>query len=298
MQLTAAPPDPTTPPARVPAGPDPAAELPLTVIDGRTTWTVGDVREMWRFRELFFFLTLRDIKIRYKQTIFGVGWSVFQPLATVAVFVVFLGKLGHTADGIEDYTLFCLCGVLPWMYFQNATSNAANSLTGNERLVTRTYFPRVFLPASNVGAATFDFAIALLVLAGWAVAAGPPPTWRLLLLPGLIGLLAATAFGFGTLLSALIASQRDFRYLLSFGIQLWMFATPCIYLKADAFTDRTRELLQLNPLYGLILNFRNAVMGWPVEWPALAISAAAGLATVVFGAVYFRKVETTLADTL
>ncbi len=280
-----------------PAGED--ADLPLTVIEGRHTWTAADAREVWRFRELLYFLTLRDIKLRYKQTIFGVGWSVFQPLATVLVFAVCFGYLGKIADGFQgSYTLFILCGVLPWTYFANATTNAANSLVGNERLVTKTYFPRVFLPASNVGAATFDFFVAILVLAVWLVVAGPPPTWRLVLAPALVGLLGLTAFGFGTLLSALIATQRDFRYLLTFGMQLWMFATPCIYLPAETYGARAQDLLQLNPLYGIVLNFRNSLLGTPLDWPALGISAAFALAIITLGLMYFRRVENTMADTL
>ena len=274
-------------------------EPPLTVIEGRNSWTAADAREIWRFRELFYFLTLRDIKLRYKQTIFGVGWSVFQPLATVLVFVVFLGKMGNFEKGFDgSYTLFVLCGVLPWKYFENATANAANSLIGNERLVTKTYFPRVFLPASNVGAATFDFGVALLVLAVWMVAAGPTPTWSLVLAPLIIALITLTAFGFGTLLSALIATQRDFRYLLTFGMQLWMFATPCIYLPPTMIQGRTAQFVQLNPLYGLVLNFRNSLLGLPIEWGPLSISIIFAVAILVFGLVYFRRVENTMADTL
>ena len=287
---------PATPPPR---GFDPHAEPPLTVIEGRNSWTVADALEIWRFRELFYFLTLRDIKLRYKQTIFGVGWSVFQPLATVLVFVVFLGQMGGLADDFAgSYTLFVLCGVLPWKYFENATANAANSLVGNERLVTKTYFPRVFLPASNVGAATFDFAVALLVLAVWLAAVGPPLTWRVALAPVIIALVTLTAFGFGTLLSALIATQRDFRYLLTFGMQLWMFATPCIYLPPSRIGERAQALAQLNPLYGLVLNFRNSLLGLPIDWPPLAVSAAFTAFIVGFGLVYFRRVENTMADTL
>ncbi len=311
MRLTETPPtlsavagDDTPPPrpaeAHAPVyAPPEAADPPLTVIEGRNWWSAADAREVWRFRELFYFLTLRDIKLRYKQTIFGVGWSVFQPLATVVVFAVFFGSMGKIADGFAgDYTLFVLCGVLPWTYFANATTNAANSLVGNERLVTKTYFPRVLLPASNVGAATFDFAIGLIVLAVWLVVAGPPPTWRLLLAPVLVALLAFTAFGFGTLLSALIATQRDFRYLLTFGMQLWMFATPCIYLPAQTYGPRAQTYLQLNPLYGLILNGRNCLLGEPIAWPALFVSAAFAAAIVGFGLMYFRRVENTMADTL
>ncbi|OWK43710.1 O-antigen export system, permease protein [Fimbriiglobus ruber] len=259
---------------------------------------MADLRELWRFRELLFFLTLRDIKLRYKQTVLGIGWSVFQPLATVIVFAVFIGVLGKVADGVENYTLFVLTGVLPWTFFANATTNAANSLIGNERLVTKTYFPRVLLPGANVGAALFDFLVALIVVAIWLVVDGPPPTWRLVLVPVMMSLLAVLAFGFGTLLSALIATQRDFRYLLTFGMQLWMFATPCIYLPAEKLGPTAQRWLTINPVYGLVLNFRNCLLGGDLHWPALAVSASISLLVLVFALIYFRRVENTMADTI
>ena len=270
-------------------------ELKLTVVEARHNWNAEDVREVWRFRELMYFLTLRDIKIRYKQTILGVGWSLLQPLATVLVFAVFLRSM---AEGVENYTLFVLCGVLPWLYFANATTNAANSLIGNERLVTRTYFPRVLLPASNVGAATFDFLVAMLVLAVWLVVDGPSPTWRLLLVPPLMALVGVTALGFGAMLSGLIAVQRDFRYLLTFGMQLWMFCTPCIYRPLSGIGPTMQQWLPLNPLYGIVLNFRACLLGEPVQWPALAVSASVSALILAVGLIYFRRVENTMADTI
>ena len=285
------PPPPDSGEPKVPEVP----ELKLTVVEARHNWNAEDVREIWRFRELLYFLTLRDIKIRYKQTILGVGWSLLQPLATVLVFAVFLGSMG---EGVENYTLFVLCGVLPWLYFANATANAANSLIGNERLVTRTYFPRILLPASNVGAATFDFLVAMLVLAAWLVVAGPAPTWRLALVPPLVALVGLTALGFGAMLSGLIAVQRDFRYLLTFGIQLWMFCTPCIYRPLSGIGPAMQQWLPLNPLYGLILNFRACLLGEPMQWGALAVSSSVAALTLAVGLIYFRRVENTMADTI
>ena len=298
--------DPTSPPPAAAAIPPPVggppaappAEPPLTVIESRANWTVADLRELWRFRELFFYLTLRDLKVRYKQTILGVGWSVFQPLATLVVFVVFFGRMGRLSEGVADYTLFVLAGVLPWTFFANAVTNAGNSLVGNERLVTKTYFPRVLLPGSNVAAALFDFAIGLALMAVWLAVAGVVPTWRLLLAPVCVLLLALTAFGVGSGLAALIATHRDFRYILGFGVQLWMFATPAIYLPPSAIGPRAQQVLPLNPAYGLILNFRASVLGEPIHWPALAVSAAVGLTAVAAGLWYFRRMESTLADTI
>ena len=276
------------------------AEPKLTIIEARETWNRDDLKELWRYRELFWHLTLRDIKIRYKQTILGLGWALVQPLATMLVFIVFIGWMGKVSAGIENYTLFVLCGVLPWTFFANAVTNSANSLLVNERLVTKIFFPRVLLPAASVGAALFDFLIGLVVVVGWVLIAGPGLSWHLPLAIGFVGLLCLTAFGFGLALSALIAVQRDFRYILTFGVQLWMFATPCIYLPPSKypFGPAAQQWLALNPAYGLILNFRACMLGEPLNWPAAGLSTLVAALVCAMALLYFRKVENGLADTI
>lgn len=296
--LRPAPARPRSAPATPPVPPADVPDLPLTVIEPPSAWGLVDVRELWRSRELLGFLTLRDIKLRYKQTVLGFGWTVFQPASTVIVFLVFVGWMGGLAKGSENYALLVLSGVLPWTFFANATSNAANSLIGNERLVTKTYFPRLLLPAANVGAAAFDFAVCLAIFAVYAAVTGVAPTANLLLAPVLIGLLALTAFGLGTLLSALIVAQRDFRYLLTFGMQLGMFATPCIYLDPATMSPAARAWMPLNPVYGLVLNFRACVLGTDLDAAALGVSGFVAVAITVAGLAYFRRVERTMADTI
>jgi len=278
--------------------PPPPPELAVTRIDSGLGWRWADAVEIWRFRELFFYLTLRDIRLRYKQTILGLGWSVFQPLATILVFVVFIGYMGKAAQGVENYTLFVMAGVLPWTFFASAVSNSGNSLVNNERLVTKTYFPRLALPAANVFAAFFDLGICLLLFAVAMALYGVAPTWRLALLPGIVLLLGMFAMGVGVFLSALIASQRDFRFLLNLGLQLWMFATPCIYLPTESIPEPARPWLPINPLYGLVANFRASTLGGEIDWVSLAVSAVATVVVFAFGLVYFRRVERTLADTI
>ncbi len=301
MPLTADPPA-VSPEAATPMPKAWPAEPPLTLIDGRSHWTRADLRELWAFRELLYFLTLRDIKLRYKQTILGVGWSVLQPVATMAVFVLFLGRVGGMAEGVDNYALFVLAGLIPWTFFSSAVTNAGNSLIGNERLVTKTYFPRLLLPAANVAAAAFDClvctALLVLVVVVGSAFGGPPPTWRLALLPAMAAAVGLTAFGFGTLLSALIATQRDFRYLLNFGMQLWLFATVCIYRRPDLIGQTAQLWLPFNPAYGLILNFRSAALGLPFDWYALFVSGAVGALVLGFALIYFRRVQQNLADTI
>jgi len=230
---------------------------------------------------------------------------VFQPLATIIVFVVFLGNLGAAKGSMSqtEYIVFVMAGIIPWTFFASAVQNSGNSLINNERLVTKTYFPRLALPAANVFAAMFDFAICLCLFAVTVVGfffAGVPVeiTPQLLLAPVVVALLAMFATGVGVLLSALIASQRDFRFLITFGIQLWMFATPCIYLPPEKLSESTRLVLMFNPVYGFILNFRACTLGQPLDWLALGIAAAVSIAVFVFGLIYFRRVDRTLADTI
>ena len=284
-----------TTPTSTPSAQD---NLPLTIIDGHKSWSLADFQELWRFRELFFYLTLRDIKLRYKQTILGLGWSIFQPLATMIVFIVFLGNVAGLADVVPNYKLFVACGILPWTFFANASMNGGNSLVNNERLVTKTYFPRLALPAANVFAALFDFTICLVVFGIVGAAWGIEPTWNMLMMPVVLLLLLMFAGGFGTLMAALIVAQRDFRYLLQFGIPLWMFATPCIYLPPSKIDPQAAQWLALNPVYGLILNFRAAVLGTEFNLPALGFSAAMSVFTLALGMIYFRRVDRTMADTI
>jgi lipopolysaccharide transport system permease protein len=293
-EMTAAP-----SPADVPAASrDSADDLPLTVIERRSGWQLIDVRELWRYRELLFFLSYRDVMVRYKQTALGVAWAFVQPLATMIVFSLFLGRAAGLADTVEHYALFVFAGVLPWTFFSNAVIAAGNSVVANERLVTKVYFPRLIVPLSSVGACLFDFFIALLLLAGMMAWYGVAPGWQAMLAPLVFLLLVATAAGVGILLSALIVAHRDFRYVLNFGVQLWMFATPAIYISGDALGPKGKTWLPLNPAQGLIYNFRQCLLGGELDWYALAVSGAVGLMLLMAGCLYFRRVEQQFADVI
>ncbi len=276
----------------------PDDDLPETVIERRPGWQLVNLREIWRFRELLFFLTWRDVKVRYKQTILGAAWAVIQPLSTVAVFAFFLGRLGGVSEGIEHYPLFVLTAILPWTFFANAVSTAGNSVVANHNLVSKIYFPRLIIPVSSVGASLFDFLISLAILAAMMAWYGATPGWSVLLAPVVMLLLTAAAVGVGTLLSALIVAHRDFKYVLTFAVQLWMFATPCIYLKPTVLGPISRLVLPLNPAYGLLLNFRETVLGGEMDWYSLGVSSAVGLALLLAGCFYFRRVERSFADVI
>jgi lipopolysaccharide transport system permease protein len=289
---------PDAPPAP-PAQPDPEPpELPVTHIGPRPGWALLDLRELWRYRELLAFLAWRDVKIRYKQTALGLAWAVAQPLMTAAVFTLFLGRASGVSAGIEHYPLYVFAGMAAWAFFSNTVASAGNSVVANERLVTKVYFPRLIIPLSTVGVGLFDLAVASLLMAGLAAYYGVAPGWSVLLLPLVVALLAVAAAGVGVLLSALIVAQRDFRFVLNYGVQLWMFATPTLYMNPDALGPTAQTWLPLNPAFGLIAAFRSCALGAPIDWYALGVSAAVGLAVAAVGLAYFRRVERTFADTI
>ncbi len=274
-----------------------AADRAVTLIERRRGWQLVDLHELWRYRELLFFLAWRDVKVRYKQTALGAAWAVLQPLATMIVFALFLGRMAGVAGGDVPYPLFVFAALLPWIFFANAISSAGNSVVGNQNLVTKVYFPRLIIPMSAVLAGLVDFAVAFVMLAGLMLYYGVLPGWQVVLAPLLILLITVTALGTGALLSALTVAYRDFRYAVQFGVQLWMFATPCIYLSPEtSIGPNGRLLLPLNPVYGLIDNFRRSVLGIPLDTYSLSVSAAVSLFLLVFSCLYFRHVERSFAD--
>jgi lipopolysaccharide transport system permease protein len=286
---------PDSPPAAPQSAPP---EPPLTVIEPRPGWALPDFRELWRYRELLYFLALRDIKVRYAQTVLGVGWALAQPLAAMAVFALFLGRVGGVGKDVPNYPLFVYAGMVAWTFFGNTISSAALSVVSNERLVTKIYFPRLAIPLATAGVGLFDLALATALLGGLAAWWGVAPGWSVLLLPLVALALTVAAAGIGVLLSALIVAQRDFKYVLTFGVQLWMFATPSLYLPPEAMSETARLWLPLNPAHGLVSAFRQSALGEAIDWYAFGVSAATGAALALFGMLYFRRVERTFADTI
>jgi len=270
---------------------------PRIVIDAARGRPPIDFGELWRYRDLLYFLTWRDVAVRYKQTALGALWAVIQPFTSMVVFTLFLGTLARVpSDGIP-YPVFSYLGLLPWTYFAAAVTRAGASLVGHAPLLTRVYFPRALVPLAQTLAALVDFAIAGLVLGvlmAW-YALGLAPS-ALLVIP-LTLVVAATAAGIGMGLSALNARYRDVQHALPFLMQLWMFATPVVY-PASLVPERWRPLLALNPLAGLIEAFRAAVLGRPLDWPSLGVSVATAAALAALGVWQFHRVERDVADTV
>lgn len=272
------------------------AELPLTVIEARLGWQIVDFGEMWRFRELLGFLVWRDVKVRYKQTVLGAAWAIIQPFSQMVIFSIFFGRMAEMSSGGLPYPLFAFAGLLPWTFFSGAVTSAANSVVGNQNLITKVYFPRLFVPISAIGVGVVDFAIAFLMLLLLMLYYGVFPAIGALALPLIVMGLVAAAIGVGTLLSALTVAYRDFRYVVPFMVQIWMFATPTVYMDATAVGPRWQTVLPFNPAYGLIENFRAAALGRELDLYSLGVSLAVTAVILVVGCAYFRRVERTFAD--
>lgn len=318
-------------PPEIVDAPQQTEELPLQVIEPPRGWQLVNLRELWRYRELFYFFTWRDVKIRYKQTLLGAGWAVVQPFMMMVVFTIFLGGMANVDSGDYPYPVFVYAGLLPWTFFATAITTAGNSLLGARQIVTKVYFPRLAVPFASVGAALVDFAIAFGMLLVLMAYYGVQPGWGLLLVPLLVPVLMFAALGVGTLLAALNVAYRDFKYTIPFLVQIWMFATPTVYMNLPQETEHSvaaatttvsvddigksgtttakrqavernrlpaelKPLLQLNPMTGVIAFFRASVLGGPLPWGQLCYPVA--LIAVFFcgGVAYFRRVESSFAD--
>ena len=267
----------------------------FTVIEPQKGWISINLKEIWKYRELFYFLTKRDIKVRYKQTVLGGLWAIIQPVFTMIIFTLFFGKLAKVpSDGIP-YPIFVYAGLLPWTYFANALTASGNSLVGSANLITKVYFPRLIIPASASLAGLVDFFIAMSVL-GVMIYYQFLPGISILLFPILVGLTFLCAVGVGLWLSALNVQYRDIRYAIPFVIQLWMFVSPVIY-PVSMVGEKYKWLLALNPMGGVITAFRASLLcHQPIDWFLLGISAAIVLFLFLSGMYYFRKMEKTFAD--
>lgn len=270
-------------------------EEPVVRIRPVRRWDSLDVRSVWLHRELLYFLTLRDIRLRYKQTVIGLLWVVLQPTLTMVVFSLFFGKLaGIPSDGVP-YPVFAFAGLLPWMFFSLAVTTSSNSLVGNANLITKVYFPRMIIPGAAVLAALVDLMVASLVLGGLMVVYQIPLRSSLLWLPFLVLVTAGLALGVGLGLSALNLRYRDVRLMLPFLLQLLMFSTPIIY-PASLVPAPWRAILQLNPLAGLIGSFRAAIFGQPIDKGVLGSAVVLTFLLLIATLVYFRGMERRFAD--
>lgn len=261
-------------------------------------WVPINLRDLWEYRELLYFLTWRDIKVRYKQTALGMAWVVLQPLLLMLVFTIFFGRLVELPSDRISYPIFTYTALLPWQLFSRALNEGSMSLIAHERVITKTYFPRILLPASAVLASLIDFGIAFLVLIGFIIFYGVYPGLAIFTLPLFLLLLVLAAFGVSLWLAAFNVMYRDVRYMLPFLAQVWMFATPIIY-PVSVVPDSWRLLYSLNPMVGVVEGFRWALLG-----ESNGMDVTIGLSVFVVagvlggGVLYFQSVQQTFADVI
>jgi len=262
-------------------------------------WQFIDFGELWQYRELVYFLTWRDVKVRYRQTLLGAAWAILQPLLMMVVFTIFFGRMAEVPAGGLPYPLFACAGLLPWTFFATAITAAGNSVVGSERLITKIYFPRLAVPFAAVIAAAVDFVVALGLMGVLMLHYRIAPGIGLAVAPAIFGAILLAALGVGTLLAALNVAYRDFRYVIPFLVQLWMFATPTVYMQPKAApAGWVHVLLTLNPMTSLIAAFRASILGGPMPWGQLMAAFVAVVVVCMGGCLYFRKVEDGFADVI
>jgi lipopolysaccharide transport system permease protein len=275
-----------------------AREAPQQIILLRPSsgWISLRLSELWDYRELLYFLTWRDVKVRYKQTLLGAAWAIIQPVFTMLVFSLFFGKLAKVpSDGIP-YPIFSFAALVPWTFFASGLAQSSNSLVGSSSLITKVYFPRLAVPISSVASGLVDFFLAFLVLVVMMLGYGIVPTIRILWIPLFMLLALVTSLGVGLWLSALNVKYRDVRYAVPFLTQFWMFATPIAY-SSSLLPDFWRTIYGLNPMVGVVESFRWALLNTSTApGRTIAASSLAAMALLVSGAFYFRRMEKTFAD--
>lgn len=267
----------------------------VTVIEPMKGWRSLDFGDLWAYRELLWVLTVRDVKVRYKQTVLGFAWAIIQPVMMMVVFSIFFGALAKMPSDGYPYPIFVYAALVPWTFFQTAIGNAGNSVVGSANLVSKVYFPRLIIPLASVGGALVDFLIAALVLLILMVYYGIGWSLNLLLAPLLAAGVVLTALGAGAFLSALNVAYRDFRYVIPFLVQFWMFATPVVY-PASLVPEAWRWAFYLNPMAGFVEGFRSAFLGKPFDAAGVGISLAVAVLMFSMGVAYFEKMERRFAD--
>jgi lipopolysaccharide transport system permease protein len=276
----------------------PAAAEHRVVIEPESAWHIVDFADLWRYRELLFFLALRDVKVRYKQTALGAAWAILQPAMMMMIFTYFFHRLGKLESGEMPYSLFACAGLLPWMLFSQAVTQASNSVVGSERLISKIYFPRLLVPLASIGAVIVDFVVGCSLLVFMMAWKGYAPSLQFPIALLALGALLLHASAAGILLAALNVRYRDFRYVVPFGIQLMMFATPTIYMELPKSHGSFFSVLLFNPVTPLIQAFRVGLLGGEVPSLGLSIGLTTGALALVAACAVFRKIEDTFADVI
>lgn len=268
---------------------------PLVVIEPRKGWNLVDFREIWRYRELLYFLIWRDLKVRYKQAVFGIAWVVLQPVVLTLTFSLFLGKLARVPSSGGPYALFVLSGLVIWTFFSSALVSSSMSLTSNSHLLTKVYFPRAIIPLAAIGGRFIDFLVSFVILIAVVVYYRVPITRSILFLPVPLIIAFLLLTGLGLLLSAINVKYRDVGVAIPVLIQVWMFLSPIIY-PLNLVPPQFRSFYALNPLVGIIESFRASILSQAWDGSALAIAFGISLVILLISVSVFRRMEASFAD--
>lgn len=270
--------------------------VPHCIIKPREGWQLIDFRELAAYRDLFYFLVWRDIKVRYAQSVLGVGWAIIQPVFGMIVFTIIFGRLANmNSDGVS-YAIFSFTALVPWAYFSNAMTDSSSSLVINASMIQKIYFPRLIIPLTSILAKLVDFCIAFVLLLVLMPFFNVVPNWNVIFVPLLVLLMTLTAAGIGMWLTALAIQFRDVRYGLNFAVQLLMYASPVVY-SVNLIPENLRIYYALNPLVGVIEGFRSSLLGTnPMPWNYIGIGAVMAVLLFITGAFYFRRMEKIFAD--
>ena len=280
-----------------PAPPSHLPDKPVVMNDANAASAAFNLRDIWAYRELLYFLTWRDIKVKYKQTAMGAAWAIIQPLFMVIVFAVFFGIfMGVPTDGMP-HLVFFYCGLMPWIFFSTSLGVCSSSLISNTNLITKIYFPRTIIPIATIGAGVPDLLITVAILLGIVVYYKIALTWQLLMLPAMLILTTWLAASFGIWLAALTVRYRDIRHALPFVLQLWFFVTPIIF-PLSVVPAKWRWAMYLNPMTGIVEGIRSAVVGKSFNWTAIGCSVVIALLTFGASIYTFRRLEKGFADVL
>ncbi len=268
----------------------------ITLILPSHGWIPLNISELWKYRELLYFLTWRDIKVRYKQTVLGITWAIIQPFFTMVVFSLFFGKLAKIPSEGVPYPIFSYAGLVLWTFFSYGLSQSSNSLVGNANLITKVYFPRLVVPLSSVFSGVIDFIIAFGMLICMMIFYKIVPTGNIVWLPLFLLLALVTSLGVGMWLAALNVRYRDVRHIVPFLTQFWLFATPIAY-PSSLLSERWRAIYGINPMVGVVEGFRWALLKTQIApRPMIFVSSLIACSLLVSGAYYFRRMEKTFAD--
>ena len=276
--------------------PSSVSVVPVTIIRPSRGWISLNLRDLWEYRELLYFLTWRDIKVRYKQTVLGAAWAIIQPFFTMVVFSLFFGKLAKVPSDDIPYPIFSYAALVPWTFFANGLSQSSTSLVASANLIQKVYFPRLVVPISAVISGGVDFVLAFVVLVGMMLFYGIVPKAAVVWLPLLLLLALVTSLGVGLWLTAMNVQFRDVRYAVPFLVQAWMFATPIAY-PSSLLDEPWRTVYGINPMAGVVEGFRWALLGTETApGPIVLVSALVAVVILISGAYYFRRMEKTFAD--